>query len=547
MTGRIRETGFIPATEAAHPDPGCAKKGVETLSDQLKSVNAESKAGKLALIYLTAGCVWILATSLWLGDFSLERFRYFEVAKGLAFVSVTALLMYGLLKKWEGNMNAANRRIHQLAYSDGMTGLPNAHSFWETLQRAVTEGRSFLLLILRISRFEEIQDVYGRKQGMAFVAAVAERLKGLVDRGVFVSQTESDTFHLIVRLEGDVREETILRTLEQRLQQPFRFGEDELTPAFHIGTARYPGDGTDGELLVHCAYRSLARARESGVLYIREQAPDGMESARRRLFLEKELKKALARGEFTQHFQPKINIETGETAGFEALIRWNHPALGPISPAEFIPIAEESGDIVAIGKWMLHEACRQAKRLQDTQQCFVPVSVNVSARQFWQNIVGVVESALDDAGLDPEYLVLELTESLMINPESAVRILTRLKTLGVKLSIDDFGTGFSSLAYLKRLPIDELKVDKSFIDEILTDSPDRRIVQSLIVLAHHLNMTVVAEGVEKKEQVDCLRDLGCDQVQGYYYARPMTGEQLAAFLADGGNGQADPAGSAVLV
>lgn len=477
----------------------------------------------------------------------MERFRHFEVAKGLAFISVTALLMYGLLKKWEDTMNAANRRVRQLAYSDGTTGLPNAHSFWETLQHSITEGRPFLLLILRISRFEEIQDMYGRKQGLTFVVAVAERLKELAGQNVFVSQTEIDTFHLIVRLGGEVREDAIFRHLEHRLQQPFRFGEDELAPVFHIGAARYPGDGTDGELLVHCAYRSLAKAKESGALYIREHAPGGMESARRRLFLEKELKKALARGEFTQHFQPKISIKTGETVGFEALIRWHHPALGPIPPAEFIPIAEESGDIVAIGKWMLREACRQAKRLQDTQQCFVPVSVNVSARQFWQSIVGVVESALDDAGLDPAYLVLELTESMMINPESVVRILTRLKTLGVKLSIDDFGTGFSSLAYLKRLPIDELKIDKSFIDEILTDGPDRRIVQSLIALAHHLNMTVVAEGVEKKEQADCLRALGCDQVQGYYYARPMTGEQLAAFLADGGNGQADPAGSAVLV
>lgn len=488
---------------------------------------------KITLIYLAAGCLWIVTTGLVAGRMLAERIQVFEIAKGLLYVGLTALLLYGLLRRYIGALTSAHKRIHQLAYLDEGTGLPNTHYFWEKLQKTIEAEHPFLLLVLRISRFEDIQDVYGRKHSQALVFSVADRLQLLFGDDVFISRTENDTFSLIAKLGKGMRREGILQSLERVLKEPFALEEDEVMPAFHVGIARYPGDGSEGDLLVHCAYRSLSRAKEAGRMYIMDNSAGKMETARRRMYLGYELKKALARGQFTQHFQPKISVETGEVVGIEALIRWNHPVLGSISPAEFIPIAEENGDIVSIGRWMLSEACRQAKWLQQTQQCRVPVSVNVSAKQFWQNIAEDVEAALEEAGLAPEYLILELTESMMINPESAIRILSRLKSLGVKISIDDFGTGFSSLAYLKRLPIDEIKIDKSFIDEILAENRDRQIVRSMVAMAHHLNLTVVAEGVEKKEQLDCLRALGCDQVQGYYYSEPLDADRLALFLSNG--------------
>lgn len=252
------------------------------------------------------------------------------------------------------------------------------------------------------------------------------------------------------------------------------------------------------------------------------QAETGMGTVDRRQYLQKALKQALAAGQFTQQFQPILAADTGKIVSMEALIRWRHPTLGAISPAEFIPLAEECDEIIPIGRWMLLEACRKAKCLQKTQQCRLPVSVNVSAKQLRHgDIVVDVQEALAKSGLAPEYMILELTESIMIDPDMALHVMSRLKALGVKLSLDDFGTGFSSFSYLKRLPFDELKLDKSFTTDILSEQRDRQIVQSMIAMAHRLDMTVVGEGVEEKAQLDCLRSLGCDLVQGYYHYPPM--------------------------
>jgi len=490
----------------------------------------KTSVAKITLIYLGAGWLWILASSVLMGLWFGGGIPVYEIVKGLLFVALTAFMLYGLLNKYIGELIAAHERIHKLAYLDEATGLPNAHSFFGKLEQCIGEGRPFLLLTLRVSRFEDLQVVYGSRQSQALMAAVAGRLAAFSDRRFFVSRTDASTFKIIAKLDGGMGYDAILQKVERELKAPFQIGPDEISPSLHIGIARYPGDGTDGDVLVHCAARSLSRARDAGVLYIPEPAAERTEHDRRRLLLEKDLRKALARGQFVQHYQPKISVATGRVTGLEALVRWHHPVRGTIPPGEFIPIAEQNGDIVPIGRWVLFEACRMARRLRDERNRHLPVSVNVSAKQFWQNIVGDVEDALAEAGLEPACLTLELTESVMFNPESAIRILSRLKAIGVRLAIDDFGTGYSSLAYLKRLPIDELKIDKSFVDEILAENRDRRIVQSMIAMAHHLNMTVVAEGVERKEQLDVLRSLGCDEVQGFYYARPMDSEALAGFL-----------------
>lgn len=258
------------------------------------------------------------------------------------------------------------------------------------------------------------------------------------------------------------------------------------------------------------------------------QAKTSANNDDRRARVGEALKHALDAGQFSQQFQPIMDADTGAIVGMEALIRWHHPVLGPISPAEFIPLAEETDNIIPIGRWMLLEACRKAKWLQDTGQCRLPVSVNVSAKQFRHDgIVEDVRDALAETGLEPTYLMLELTESIMMDPDAARGTLSRLKALGVKLSLDDFGTGFSSLSYLKRFPFfDEMKIDKSFIAEILSEQRDCQIVKSMIAMAHHLGMSVVGEGVEEQAQLDCLRQLGCDRVQGYYYFPPMDFRRL---------------------
>jgi EAL domain-containing protein (putative c-di-GMP-specific phosphodiesterase class I) len=334
----------------------------------------------------------------------------------------------------------------------------------------------------------------------------------------------------------------IAQKVLQAFADPFRLGGHEIFVTTSIGISMYPSDCGDEQALLKNADTAMYRAKESGrnnfQFYTREMNAQAMY----RLELENSLRHALEREEFRLHYQPKACLHTGKVTGVEALLRWERPGHGLVPPAEFVPLLEDTGLIVQVGEWVIAEACRQVETWRKAGRAPVSIAINISARQFaTRNLGEVIKRVLDAHNADPHYIELELTESLlMVNTEEAVRTLEYLKSLGLRLSIDDFGTGYSSLAYLKRFPIDALKIDRSFIDQITTDVGDATITRAVIGMAHNLGLKVVAEGVETEDQLAFLSANGCDEAQGYYFARPQTGAQMATWLRDRAAGQPLP-------
>ena len=309
-------------------------------------------------------------------------------------------------------------------------------------------------------------------------------------------------------------------------------GSREFFVTCSIGVAVYPSDGTPADSLIEHADIAMYRAKKLGRNNFQFYTPAMNEESLERVRIESALRVALERKEFVLHYQPQVDLQSGRIVGMEALIRWQHPELGMVPPARFIGIAEDTGLIVPIGAWVMRTACAQNKAWQDAGLGKLRVAVNLSARQFGAaDLLPGIEAALLDTGLEPDCLELELTESLFMSDITpAVELLHRMKALGVKLSIDDFGTGYSSFSYLSRFPIDVLKIDRSFVSDITQDANDAAIVASIIALAHNLRLSVIAEGVETAEQLDYLRHQGCDEMQGYYFSRPLPAREFEQLL-----------------
>jgi EAL domain-containing protein (putative c-di-GMP-specific phosphodiesterase class I) len=327
----------------------------------------------------------------------------------------------------------------------------------------------------------------------------------------------------------------IARRLQQHLAQPIDVDGAQVLLPTSMGIAVHPEDGLHSDALVAAAVGAMQAAREEGKGLIRFARPAMNAVIFERLALETHLRHALERHELLVYYQPRVSIATGAVVSVEALLRWKHPELGMVSPAHFIPVAEESGLILPIGEWVLREACAQNRRWRDAGVPPIRMSVNLSPAQFREpDLMGIVRSALDDAGMVADSLELELTESLLLQKgEATVKTLHTLKDAGVHLSIDDFGTGYSSLNYIKRFPVDALKIDQSFIREMMTSEQDSTLTTSIILMGKGLNLTVVAEGVETRSQLGMLRALGCDQAQGYLFSRPVPAEDAARLIARG--------------
>jgi diguanylate cyclase (GGDEF)-like protein/PAS domain S-box-containing protein len=431
----------------------------------------------------------------------------------------------------------AEEQIKHIAYQDALTGLPNRRLFSDRLQMAVAQahrlGQRLAVLFLDLDRFKVINDSLGHTIGDQLLQAVAERLLASVREGDTVARLGGDEFTLI--FPGMARAVDVAKVADkilEALRQPFRLGERELFVTGSIGISLYPEDGDDPEALVKNADTAMYRAKDQGrdtyQLYTRAMNATALE----RLAMENSLRRALAHNELLLHYQPLLDLETGRVPCVEALLRWRHPELGLVPPSEFIPLAELTGLIFPISPWVLRTACAQVKAWHERGHTNLSVSVNLTARQFQQpDLVAQVTRVLEESGLPARFLDLELTESnAMQNAEATVEILRQLKALGVRISIDDFGTGYSSLSYLRRLPIDTLKIDQSFVRDITTDPDDAAIVTAVLAMARSLKLAVVAEGVESEEQLAFLAARSCDRMQGYLFSRPLPADECMELL-----------------
>jgi diguanylate cyclase len=430
-------------------------------------------------------------------------------------------------------LEAVNAELQHQATHDALTGLPNRVLFMDRLGREIAhagrDAHRFAVLLLDLDRFKLINDTLGHGAGDLLLSGVARRLSGVTREVDTVARTGGDEFLLLI---ADTRDQADLGSLATKigkaLCEPFVVNGAEVHTSASIGISVYPQDGKDVDALVAHAdeamYFAKQRGRNSFQFFNKEMSVFSQE----RLDLENDLRRALPLKQLEVHYQPKSDVATGRISSVEALLRWRHPTRGLVSPADFIPLAEESGLILSIGEWVLRESCRQAREWQKSGIPFLRVAVNVSPVQFRQsNFLQAVHSALIDFDLLPQYLEIELTETtVMGNAEDSVQILEQLSRLGVVVSIDDFGTGYSSMSYLRKFPIDKLKIDRSFISELTTNAADASIVQAIISLAHSLRLKVVAEGVETAAQLQRLRELGCDQYQGFYRSAALPASEV---------------------
>lgn len=433
----------------------------------------------------------------------------------------------------------AEEKVNYFAFHDALTNLPNLELFKDRLKHALVaaerKGQMLAVVLIDLDRFKTINDTLGYVTADQLLREVAKRIGACVRETDTVARFGGDDFGLLLtEINRPEDAAKIAQHIQQALSAPFNFDEQELFLTSSIGISYNPDDAKDAVGLLKSAGIALHRAKELDGNNYQFYTSGRTTTALRQLVLENNLRPGLERDEFIVHYQPQVNIQSFQLVAMEALVRWEHPALGLLYPSEFIRLAEDNGLIVSIGEWVLRTACLQSKAWQDSGFDPLRVAVNLSARQFQQPaLVESVTQVLKDTGLDPNLLELELTEgSIMKDPNQAIRKLHELKAMGIHISVDDFGTGYSSLNYLKRFPIDTLKIDQSFVRDINTDSDNEAIVSAIITLAHALKLNVIAEGVETQEQLESLRVLKCDEVQGFLFSRPLSVADFTSLLAE---------------
>ena len=430
----------------------------------------------------------------------------------------------------------AEERIQFLAHHDALTQLPNRTLLNDRLHQAIAKSRRnqdhTAVLFLDLDRFKLINDTLGHHVGDRMLTRVAELLQSILRETETVARLGGDEFIIVIPELAEIeRAATVARKVIDLLTVPLTMEGRVLHITASIGISIYPVDGTDTATLLSHADTAMYNAKDRGGNNFQFFAPIMNQVIQERVTVEHDLHLALERNEFVLHYQPQVDCRTGVVTGMEALIRWQHPTRGLVSPFHFITIAEETGLIVPIGEWVLWEACRQTRRWHDAGQTGLRISVNLSARQFQQpDLRERIDAVLRTTGIDPATLELELTESmLMTDPDAATNMLRQLAALGVKMAIDDFGTGYSSLAYLKRFPVTRLKIDQSFVRDISTDLNDAAIVSAVVAMAGSLRLEVIAEGVETEEQLRYLASHGCYDIQGYYFSRPKPADDFKTF------------------
>jgi diguanylate cyclase (GGDEF)-like protein/PAS domain S-box-containing protein len=432
---------------------------------------------------------------------------------------------------------AMTAEMSHLAQHDILTDLPNRlllkDRITQAIAAAIRNHTKVAVLFLDLDGFKDINDSLGHATGDSVLQSVAKRLLSCVRNSDTVSRQGGDEFVVFLsEIKDPLSAGIMARKILTAVNESFRFDQHDLQLTASIGLSTYPEDGQDVEELLKKADTAMYEAKKRGHNNYQFFRNDMNARTTEHKWIEADLRGALERQEFVLHYQPKINLQTGNITGAEALIRWLHPVRGLLSPLQFIPVAEESGLILPIGQWVLMEACRQKQAWDDAALPATPISVNVSSLEFRsEGFLKGLEAILKITGVDPKHLELELTESvLMQHAESSALVLGKLKSIGVRLAVDDFGTGYSSLSYLKKFPIDSLKIDQSFVRDIATDTDDATIVSAVITMSKTLRQCVIAEGVETEEQLAFLQAHGCDEAQGYYFSKPVPPEKFALLL-----------------
>jgi diguanylate cyclase (GGDEF)-like protein/PAS domain S-box-containing protein len=434
----------------------------------------------------------------------------------------------------------AVERIHRLSHFDSLTSLPNRLLMEEHISQAIAYAQRHKLqlavLSVDIDHFKHINDTLGYLAGDQLLQLIAQRLQDCVRRGQdTVSRLKGDGF-LILLPDLDMNAAAQLaQSIITALSMPYPLEKHEASVTTSIGIGIFPGDGADTSKLIENATAAMYYAKENGHNNYKFYAQDMNASTLQRMTLENSLRQAMEQNEFLIHYQPLIDLKSGQVVGAEALLRWKHPEMDMVSPSVFIELAEESGVIIPLGEWMIGVVCRQIHTWQQEGTRIIPISVNISLRQFQQSdLPQKIEALLKDNNVDPFFLEIELTEStVMQDVDAAAKMLQRVKKRGIRLAIDDFGTGYSSLVHLKRFHIDKLKIDQSLVRELVDNADDSAIVRAIISMAHNLRLVVVAEGVETRKQLDFLKVLHCDQIQGYFFSEALPAESFASLLREG--------------
>ncbi|WP_415858075.1 EAL domain-containing protein [Brevibacillus parabrevis] len=425
--------------------------------------------------------------------------------------------------------------IHHLAYHDALTDLPNRRMYTQHLSREIMQAKRFqsnlAVLFLDLDRFKDVNDSFGHDVGDLLLVEAANRLKACLRPGDVVARLGGDEFTVLLGQLADREEAAALANqIMEALQRPFILQDHSFNVSCSIGIALYPEDGDNADDLLKRADTALYTVKSRGKNGYDFFDPTMEAKSLERILMENELRKAIEQEQFQIYYQPKIDIATDTLTGMEALVRWVHPELGVIPPNRFIPIAEETGMIIALGEWILRQACRQNKIWHD-QGYLLKVSVNLSARQIYQkDLVEMIKQILAETELAAEWLELEITESIFVKMEEATAVLQQIRDIGIHISIDDFGTGYSSFSYIKSLPVDTIKIDASFIRDIHHNQESQAIVKAIVTIAQSLNMNVIAEGIELNDQAAALQQNGCDHGQGYLFSRPLATDDFERYL-----------------
>lgn len=528
----ISKDGHILATYKAG--------SIEIPSELPKLVDAGYELGLQKLrvtqpIYVESMEVGYVVTEVTLSQLHQRLLTYALITLSIFTASVGGAFLF--VRRSRRILAAAEEHLHQQAHVDATTGLLNRNAFNNHLAKIAShtdvEEEVTELLLFDLDNFKVVNDTLGHNNGDRLLAAVAKRLQRLAENNEVVFRVGGDEFAIVRSSNFQADAEVLAQRIIDSVSMPYSVESHQLHITCSVGIARCLSEGMDVEVLTRNADTAMYHAKGKGKNTYAVFAEEMNQRMQRRALLESNLRRAIATGdEFSVVYQPKLSLITNKITGMEALLRWNHPVLGSISPAEFIPVAEDSGLVSKLGDWVLKTVCNALQKLNDIGYGHVSIAMNLSVKQIANaSLVSDIKNCLNQSNIQPKQLCLEITESVLMEKiEATIAVLNELRALGVTLSIDDFGTGYSSMAYLKTLKIDELKIDRAFIKDLPQDD-DKSIITAMIALGHSLGLSVVAEGVETDEQLSFLRESGCDCIQGYYFSRPMEFEKICKVLS----------------